>query len=174
MSNFQASLRTLLKKTSDLLEIIHYLNDQIRENGNGEIFITFFGAIYNTKAHSLRYVNCGHNPPVLYLPQTRQTSLLEIGTTVLGMFNPLPFIDMEELTDLSDFSLFHYTDGITETQNSEDEEFGIQRYLNLVAKHHDKDISVFNDTIIDELTKFKGENAFKDDLTLLSCKMSYS
>jgi sigma-B regulation protein RsbU (phosphoserine phosphatase) len=174
MSNFQASLRTLLKKTSDLLEIIHYLNDQIRENGNGEIFITFFGAIYNTNTHTLRYVNCGHNPSVLYIPETQQTSLLEVGTTVLGMFNPLPFISMEELNNLSNFSLFNYTDGITETQNADNEEFGIQRYIDLVTMHQNKEISVFNDTVIEELTKFKGEKTFKDDLTLLSCKMSFS
>lgn len=174
MSNFQASLRTLLRKTSDLIEIVHYLNEQIRENGNGEIFITFFAAIYNTNSHTLRYVNCGHNPSVLYYNSTQKTTLLEVGTTVLGMFNPLPFISMGELTDLSNFSLFHYTDGITETKNANDDEFGINRYIDLVKKHHNEDISVFNDTVIDELTKFKGEKAFEDDLTLLSCKMSYS
>ncbi|MDZ7646367.1 MAG: SpoIIE family protein phosphatase [Cytophagales bacterium] len=47
MSNFQASLRTLLRQTPNLKEIVEALNYQVMENTKGEKFITFFGAIYD-------------------------------------------------------------------------------------------------------------------------------
>jgi len=66
MSNFQASLRTLLRTTPNLTEIVEIINYQILQNAKGENFITFFGAIYDHKLNTLVYVNAGHNPPFLY------------------------------------------------------------------------------------------------------------
>ena len=62
MSNFQAALRTIVRQTMDLKEIITELNYQVMQSANGENFITFFVAIYDQQAHTLRYVNAGHIP----------------------------------------------------------------------------------------------------------------
>ncbi|RLD20554.1 MAG: hypothetical protein DRI71_10205, partial [Bacteroidetes bacterium] len=64
MSNFQASLHTMLRHTSNLTEIIEALNYQIFESSKGESFITFFAAIYDHELNTMVYVNAGHNPPV--------------------------------------------------------------------------------------------------------------
>ncbi|MBS1543746.1 MAG: SpoIIE family protein phosphatase, partial [Bacteroidetes bacterium] len=66
MSNFQASLRTLLRQMPNLSEIVEALNYQVLENTKGEKFITFFGAIYDVNLKTLVYVNAGHNPPLLW------------------------------------------------------------------------------------------------------------
>jgi len=42
MSNFQASLRTLVRQSNDLELIVNELNYQLSHSGNSEIFITFF------------------------------------------------------------------------------------------------------------------------------------
>ena len=170
MSNFQAALRTLLRTTPNLTQIVEVLNYQILENAKGENFITFFGAIYDHKLNTLVYVNAGHNPPFL-IDKQNGVRLLDEGCTVLGMFHPLPFINEGFVTDLDSFSLFLYTDGLTETENSKDEEFGSERIQAFLEKNYDRDLKLIHKDLLDELDSFKGRLPYKDDITLVSCRL---
>ena len=124
MSNFQASLRTLLRQTPNLTDIVEALNFQVLENTKGEKFITFFAAIYDIRLKTMVYVNAGHNPPIL-VDKKNGIRLLEDGSTVLGAMHPLPFLNEGFLTNLDDFLLFCFTDGLTETVNESEQEFGV-------------------------------------------------
>ena len=170
MSNFQASLRTLLRQTPNLMEILEALNYQVLENTKGEKFITFFGAIYDLSLKTMVYVNAGHNPPILY---TRKNGmqLLEEGSTVIGAMHPLPFMNEGFITDLDEFLLFAYTDGLTETSNEKDEEFGQELLIKYLDANKDKDLKTMHHDIIVQLDGFKGRNSYKDDITMLSCRV---
>jgi sigma-B regulation protein RsbU (phosphoserine phosphatase) len=171
MSNFQASLRTLLRQTPNLTEIVEALNYQVLENTKGEKFITFFGAVYDLTLHTMVYVNAGHNPPILYTPDTG-IRLLEEGSTVLGAMHPLPFMNEGFITDLKNFTLFAYTDGLTETMNEAGQEFGLSSLQTYFEKNKEKDLRTVHQDIIVTLDGFKGRNSYRDDITLLSCRVS--
>ena len=170
MSNFQASLRTLLRQMPNLTEIVEALNYQVLENAKGEKFITFFGAIYDINLRTLVYVNAGHNPPLLW---TRKEGirLLEEGSTVLGAMHPLPSLREGFLTDLDDFLLFAYTDGLTETLNEEGVEYGTQSLIDYFTQNSHKDLKTIHQDIIVGLDGFKGRNSYRDDITMLSCRV---
>lgn len=170
MSNFQASLRTLLRQTPNLKEIVEALNYQVMENTKGEKFITFFGAIYDITLKTMVYVNAGHNAPIL-MDKKHGIRLLEEGSTVLGAMNPLPFMNEGFVTDLDDFTLFAYTDGLTETINENNEEFGMESLTDYFEKNADKDIRTIHQDIIVALDGFKGKNAYRDDITMLTCRV---
>lgn len=170
MSNFQASLRTLLRQTPNLKEIVEALNFQVMENTKGEKFITFFGAIYDLSLKTMVYVNAGHNPPIL-MDKKHGIRLLEEGSTVLGAMNPLPFINEGFITDLDDFTLFAYTDGLTETINEAGEEYGLDSLLEYFKKNSAKDIKTIHQDIIVGLDGFKGSNGYRDDITMLTCRV---
>ncbi|HPW60776.1 MAG TPA: PP2C family protein-serine/threonine phosphatase [Cyclobacteriaceae bacterium] len=170
MSNFQASLRTLLRQTPNLKEIVEALNYQVMENTKGEKFITFFGAIYDLSLKTMVYVNAGHNAPIL-MDKKNGTRLLEEGSTVLGAMNPLPFMNEGFVTDLDDFTLFAYTDGLTETVNEDGEEFGLKSLLDYFEKNQTKDIKTIHQDIIVALDGFKGRNGYRDDITMLTCRV---
>ncbi len=170
MSNFQASLRTLLRTTPNLTQIVEVINYQILQNAKGENFITFFGAIYDHKLNTLVYVNAGHNPPFIYNKEIGMQTLEE-GCTVLGMFHPLPFINEGFLTDLDNFTLVLYTDGLTETENEQEEEFGSERVEAFLLKNIDKDLRDLHKDILIELDNFKGTKDYRDDITLLTCRL---
>ncbi len=169
MSNFQASLRTLIRRTNDLKEIVTELNHTTFVSGNAENLITFFVAIYNFKTKELEYINCGHNEMIL--KQDQMISLLNEGTTVLGMFNPLPFMKTEVIDDLTDFFLFAYTDGLTETFNEEDEPLGLDRMIQLVENKVPAQLADFHQDILARLGEFRGELSYHDDITMLSCRV---
>jgi phosphoserine phosphatase RsbU/P len=171
MSNFQASLRTLARQTQDLKQIVRELNINIKSSAKGERFITFFGAIFNTLSHTVRYINAGHNPPVL-LFNTGAMHVLEKGTTVLGAFDELPFIEEEEMSISPETLLFAYTDGLTETSNEDEEEFGLDNIQRFVRDNYRTDLKQMHESLFKELNAFKGSKAYPDDITFLSCSIA--
>lgn len=172
MSNFQASLRTLLRQTPNLTDIIEALNFQVLENTKGEKFITFFAAIYDIRLKTMVYVNAGHNPPIL-LDKKNGLRMLEEGSTVLGAMHPLPFLNEGFITGIDDFLLFCYTDGLTETVNEQGFEFSSDKLLEYFRfdETFNKDLKVIHQDIIVALDNFKGRKGYHDDITMLSCRV---
>ncbi|MBT1711725.1 SpoIIE family protein phosphatase [Fulvivirgaceae bacterium PWU5] len=172
MSNFQASLRTLVRQTPNLTDIVEALNYQVLENTKGEKFITFFAAIYDIRLKTMVYVNAGHNPPILWDRQ-HGIRLLEDGSTVLGAMDPLPFLNEGFLTDIDDFLIFCYTDGLTETTNEAGREFGVETLLKYFQNDHiyTRGLKKIHEDIIVALDEFKGNKGYHDDITILSCRV---
>lgn len=170
MSNFQAVLRTLSRNAESPQQVIHELNYQTWKNAKGENFITFFMAVYDFDKKNLRYINCGHNHPILIT--SKGASKLQDGTTILGAFDPLPFLNMGEVKDIDTFSLFMFTDGLTETFNREGEEFGPERLENFLIQNQHQGLQTMHDLLMKELEGFKKGNSFADDLTFLSCRVN--
>lgn len=172
MSNFQAALRTLLRSSSDLKMIVEQLNYTLFENTHGDRFITFFLGYYNFKNRELVYVNAGHNPPVLCWEGERRTELLEAGTTILGAFEELPFLEIGRREHLSQFTLHLYTDGLTESNNLKEEEYGDARFEKYISNNLCVHPKLFHEKFFDTLDAFAEGVSRKDDVTLLSIRFN--
>jgi len=170
MSNFQAALHTLLRQTSNLTEIVEALNFQIMENAKGDQFITFFGAIYDHSLSTLVYVNSGHNPPYLVDGKGEMVELTE-GSTVLGAFDELPFINEGFIDNLDGFTLFAYTDGLTESENPQGEELGSEPLEKYFSKNYTKPLTEIHSDILEMVDSFREAVPYRDDITMLSCKV---
>ncbi len=168
MSNFQAALRTLLRSNTDLETLIHQLNFTLFDLTKGERFITFFLGEYEFASGNLRYVNAGHNPPVLSSSGVDAPEFLEAGTTILGAFESLPFLEVGIREGLNEFALHLYTDGLTEAMNPEEEEYGEQRFKELVEKNRGQNPAEFHQEFRLAIDRFAKKVPFHDDLTLLS------
>ena len=168
MSNFQASLRTLARKTDDLVEIVGTLNSQTFDSANGENFITFFLCLYDPNTKVLDYINAGHNPPLFM--QRGEIKQLTSGTTVLGAFDVLPFINPGQVDQADDFLLVLFTDGVTEVFNSEDEPYGPERLQAFFETPTEERLGDLNDRLIEELDAFREEVPYSDDITLVTCR----
>lgn len=170
MSNFQATLRTLVKQGLHLNQIISKLNDILCENSNLERFITAFLAIIDRKTQTIHYINAGHNPPLI-IDEHGSMQTLTKGTTILGVLNPLPFVN-EDIIKLKGISLLAaYTDGLTETDNLEGEEFGSDRVEQYFARHYNMSLPDLHHKLTQTITDFCGPIGFKDDITILTCRI---
>lgn len=170
MSNFQAALRTLLRSDADLEMVVKQLNYTLYENTHGERFITFFLGHFNFKTRKLSYVNAGHNPPLLCRDETEKCEPLQAGTTILGAFDELPFLEIGKRENLRDFSLHLYTDGLTEAMNPFEEEYGEERLEKFVNKNMSMDPDDFHRKFLKKIEQFSKDVPLRDDLTLLSLK----
>lgn len=167
MSNFQASLRTLVRKTLDPKEIVSELNHVVTTTGNGENFITFFLGMYDFNDHTFRYINCGHNPQ--YIFSEGKLISLDRGTTIIGMFDPLPFLEMVVIENLRNFFFFGYTDGLTETFNVQEEQFGNERLEVFLNAGIPTDLNGFHKDLLTAIDDFRKDEPHRDDITILSC-----
>ena len=170
MSNFQAALRTLLRSDADLEMVVKQLNYTLFENTHGERFITFFLGHFNFKTRELTYVNAGHNPPLLCRKETDNCESLHAGTTILGAFDELPFLEIGKRENLHDFSLHLYTDGLTEAMNPFEEEYGEERFEKFADKNKGLDPDDFHRKFLKKIRDFSKNAQLRDDLTLLSLK----
>ena len=69
------------------------------------------------------------------------------------------------------FLLFCYTDGLTETINEQGLEYGLQLVLDYFENGKARDLGIIHQDIIIALDGFKGRNGYRDDITLLSCRV---
>lgn len=172
MSNFQATLRTLLRSDADLEMIVNQLNYTLFENTKGERFITFFLGYYDRKSQTLHYVNAGHNAPLLCWEKDQRSEALDAGTTILGAFEKLPFLEIGKRENLKHFTIHLYTDGLTEAMNKKEEEFGEQRFEDFVNLNLCVDPADFHVKFLKQINQFSQGVPLKDDLTLLSLRFS--
>lgn len=171
MSNFQAGLRTLMMQEKDLEEIVRTLNILICQNSNLERFITSFIAVYDGVSGHLTYINSGHSPPCL-ISDNGDIELLHLGSPMLGIFPTLPHLNTGKIV-LNKPTLFAgYTDGLTELEGINNEEFGVERMEEyLVANRHEK-LPVLHQRLLNRLEEFTGGKGFNDDITLLTARIS--
>lgn len=170
MSNFQASLRALIKRTSSLSELVIELNRNILANANREKFITAFIGKYNLRTRNLQYINAGHNPPLLLVGH--QFSSLTDGCTILGMFENLPSVTEKNITITPNSILTCFTDGVVEQTNSKNEEFEIENLKKSIILKKENTPQKIVENIINKLNIYKGEVENQDDIALLCLRIN--
>lgn len=172
MSNFQATLRTLVRQNLNLREIVTELNNVAFSNTNGEKFITAFIALLDLKRENLYYVNAGHNPPY-YVDKNHSITSLKSGTTLLGALEELPKIEIGKIK-LSDYSmLFSFTDGLVEVFDKDGNQFDEQELEDFLRTEQTTSLSEFHDVLLEKIKSFSTTGEYNDDITILSCKFRF-
>jgi sigma-B regulation protein RsbU (phosphoserine phosphatase) len=164
VSTMQATLKAYFEYSHDLLSVIVNLNRRIMQQTTPDRYITFFFGIYNTQNNSFRYINAGHNPPIL-LSADNSIAELRTGGIFLGS---LPWnYEQETIALPPDSVLLMYSDGLTEAMNSREEEFGEQRLKELLIMNHRKTAANIRQAILDGVNDFVNGQPFQDDFTLI-------
>ena len=178
---FPAALFMALSKTcvranamgkTSAAQAICMANNLIAQDAKSGMFVTLFYAILDPRRKQLRYVNAGHNPPVLYKGQSGDVMSLGARGIVLGVMDE---VDLEEVElDLADNDVVvFYTDGITEAINDKEEMFGQERLITLIAQNSTLSARELVDKIISAVADFaRGQEPF-DDVTLIVLKSLY-
>jgi sigma-B regulation protein RsbU (phosphoserine phosphatase) len=124
---------------------------------------------YNMLTKELIYMNAGHIPPILIHEDNAE--LLEKGCTLLGVFEELPKrVEFGTKILHPNTTIISFTDGLTELENSNEEQFGTERLLQFTKINHRLSPEVFNKMLYDYICKFKGNVLFNDDISVLTGK----
>jgi len=167
MANFQASLHAWAAVEDDLTNIIDRLNKIVINNTKGERFITLFLAKYNERTRKLCYINAGHNATILY--SKGETITLKLGTTMIGVFDELPFLNQGEVDIDPGTMIVNYTDGLMDHVHS-NKNWGEDNLIDFVKTHGDETPEKFNQLLMDHINLvIKGKPI--DDVTLLTLRI---
>jgi len=150
--------------TEHLPELLAAVNRQFFQHTAKDRYATFFFGRYSDATRSLRYVNCGHNPPIL-LRKSGAVERLQATATVLGLFSEWQ-CTVAETALLPGDILTIFTDGITETTSQDGSEFGETGILEVLQQEQDLDADAVLRKIEKTAERFRfGEQT--DDLTLV-------
>jgi len=169
MANFQAIFRTLIHKHAELDHFVRELNQNVRLLTRGNRFMTFFIADYDRYSGRLRYVNSGHNPPVLRTDD--QTILLQEGSTLIGFIEDLPEVKVGEVTLTEPATIIIYTDGLTDMQNPQGAYFDEDRLCHFLEANSHRTPEAINEALLATVEAFREGEGIPDDFTVLTCAL---
>jgi phosphoserine phosphatase RsbU/P len=173
MASLQASLRgqTLLG-ADDLAGVVARVNRLLYEVSSVNRYATFFFARYSPATRQLSYVNAGHNPPMLLRGRSQDCKLarLDLGGAVIGLLRQVSYRQGSTTLDAGDL-LVLFTDGITETMNPADEEWGEDRLLKAIEAGADVKASAIIGHIMNAADAFASGAKQHDDMTLVVLKV---
>lgn len=166
MSNLQAALRVSLGTLSDLEQLATMINVHLCSTTDPERFATLFLGIIDPQKHILKFVNAGHNPPLLFHTDGTHEELPATGIPV-GFYPDAPYEALEIELRQGDRLLIH-SDGIPEAFSEQEEMFGDERLVEVVKKLCDEPSQGVLDGVLSAVEEWsKGSTAYQDDRTLL-------
>lgn len=171
MANLQACLHvlrgSLTVESLTLAEATGRVNEVIHHNTGMTSFITFFWGIYDRRDGGVRYVNAGHNHPVL-VRADGSLERLEAGGVLLGVLKGMPYSEGTTTLEPGD-TLALFTDGVTEAWSADDpdDEYGEERLIDTLTAHHTASAQVVLDAVRSDVKQFTAEGPLDDDLTLV-------
>jgi serine phosphatase RsbU (regulator of sigma subunit) len=143
------------------------VNQLFWENTGDNAYATLLFAEYDDRERRLRYANCGHLSALL-LRSDNTLERLDSTSTVLGIFKEWDCAMGERQLFAGD-TLALYTDGITESFNEADEEYGEQRLIESLRRHTELGSGELLSSIVDDVRRFSSREQH-DDITLIVAK----
>ena len=146
--------------------IAETMNANISEGNEESMFVTFFVGVLDLQTGCLCYCNAGHNAPFV------QNSMLRCDPNIpIGVMPDWNYTEQEIVMDPGT-TIFLYTDGLTEAENSNQEQFGEERMRNVIINQMADDASpqMLIEAMTDAVHQFVGETEQSDDLTMLVIK----
>jgi phosphoserine phosphatase RsbU/P len=133
IASVQSSLRTAALFTGDdLATLLKIVNDQAYASSSEGRYATLFYGVFDGSTRILRYVNAGHNPPVVIRRDGSMLSL-ETGGPPVGLFADSEYVEGSVKLASGDL-VVAFTDGLTEASNQDEEEWGVEGLLKTAAR----------------------------------------
>ena len=165
MALLQGSLRTLLTAGFRGAELTAKLNRHLCASIPSNRLVTLFYGELDLDSGSLRYVNCGHNPPFVLAAGARP---LRLPATAMALgVTPDPEFEQVTLQLTPGDRLVLYTDGITEAENAHEQEFGEERLCGWLEASREEPCERLVASVLAEVLHHCGSVRPRDDMTVM-------
>jgi len=168
MSSLHAAIHAQASARRDLSEMISSVNHYLAENTPANRFVTLFIAELDPASGKLRYINAGHNPPLIGR-SSGAIEQLSSGGFPLGIL-PMAEFEVGETHLASGEALIIYSDGVSEANNLKEEEFGMDRLTEVVRRNLASSAAGMRDKVESALSSFTQTAPANDDITLVIVK----
>ena len=171
MSATAAAMRLEANHDRNMLEQVERLNTGIHSVSDSDRYVTLLVAEIDAQKRTLRYVNCGHNPALLFRAKTGTLTRMNSSCPPIGL-SPEEICELAAEDLMSGDVLVFYTDGVTEAENRLGEEFGMERLSATVRRSSSLSAEDLMSDVYNTAADFCGDN-FNDDVTILVVKCHF-
>jgi sigma-B regulation protein RsbU (phosphoserine phosphatase) len=171
MSATAAALRLEANRDRNMLQQVDRLNTEIGAVSDPEQYVTLLVGEIDTTKRKIHYVNCGHNPALLFRANTGALSLMNSSCPPIGL-SPEEICELASEDLMAGDVLVFYTDGVTEAENQRGEEFGMERLSAVVLRGSSLPAEDLMTNIYNAAADFCGDD-FNDDMTILVVKCNF-
>ena len=171
MSATAAAMRFEANHDRNMLEQVERLNAGILSVSDEERYVTLLIAEIDTHKRTLHYVNCGHNPALLFRASTGTLTRLSSSCPPIGL-SPEEICELASADLVAGDVVVFYTDGVTEAGNRFGEEFGLERLSAVVRRGSSLSAEDLMIDIYNTAADFCGDD-FDDDATILVVKCHF-
>lgn len=173
---FMALSRTLIRVSatwkSDPASAITEANSLICRDSKASMFVTLFYLVIDSEHRKITYVNAGHNPPLMLTRENKNDiTLLKAEGIALGIIDGIDLASVTVDLKEGDFVAL-YTDGITEAMNKDGEEYGMERFSEVLINNRDRKLPDLIEKIRESIKEFTKETPQSDDITLILIRAS--
>ena len=149
-------------------EMMFHMNNDLFITKTGGMFVTCILGEYNLITDEIRWVNGGHQP-ALIRDEKGAYEKFESNSPPMGVIlqkdkSAYPI----HKTKLNGHRFYAFTDGLSESENNNGEEIGIEGSIEIIEKNFNKDVKKQLDDITKNVVKVAAKNKLSDDLTLIS------
>ena len=169
MASVHSLLYAFTLHESNPARVIHAVNE-IASQGNEEcMFFTLFLGVLDLPTGRLHYCNAGHNAPFIL---GDELMMLDCDSNLpIGPFDDAEF-SLQTITLSPGNTIFLYTDGLTEANNTEGQELGLERTKEVLTdcvERHLKPTDIVS-TVTEAVHRFTMGAEQSDDLTMLAVR----
>jgi phosphoserine phosphatase RsbU/P len=168
MAAFRASLKAEIRNNFAIRAILFKVNNLLFESMERDNYVTAIYCVLDSKNRVLTFSNAGHNPPILRRANGAVEYLKE-GGLALGTFHDSVYEERPIYLSSGDILLF-YTDGVTETKNCDDQEFGVDKLIASLEESKSLSAKEIINFVINSTKKYADCQTETDDLTLVVIK----
>ena len=172
MSATAAAMQLEANHDGNMLDAVGRLNTGIRSVSDGARYVTLLLAEIDAHKRSVDYVNCGHNPALLFRAKTGTLTHMDSSCPPIGIF-PQEICELASADLITGDVLVFYTDGVTEAQNQLGEQFGTERLSAVVRRGSSLSAEGLMTDIFNSAANFCSGVGFNDDVTILVVKCGF-
>ena len=173
---FMMQAKTIIKDLAEsgleLSEVFATANKKLCENNDTGMFVTAWMGILDLKTGLLKFVNAGHNPPLIRQADGEFAYLKARSGMVLAGMDGIKYRQNELQLTPGD-QIFLYTDGVTEATDKNNQFYGEERLLETVNRNIVMDTRKLCEAVKSDVDQFVGEAPQFDDITMLSVEIQY-
>jgi len=168
---FMMSSRTLIKGAAVGHDapgkVLSEVNQLLQAENDAAMFVTVFYAAFDPASGRLAYANGGHNTPLVVHADGRATVLPPTGGIALGVAPGFAYEERTTTLQPGDYVVL-YTDGVSEAENEQGDQFGLERLREVFANEMPQDSRAANAAVFAAVEAFAGEAPQFDDVTCLT------
>lgn len=171
MMTAKTLIKSLVESGIDASEAFTRANNKLCENNEAGMFVTAWLGILDLNTGLLKYVNAGHNPPLIKRNGTYFEYICSKPNFILAGMENIKYKANEIQLSPGD-EVFLYTDGVTEANNISYELFSEDRLLESLNEKKGLTVKQLCNKVKNDVDRFVGNALQSDDITMLAVKLN--